>query len=71
MLKILPAWYARHKLLSRILVGLAVLYTLAGFAAAPLVVRHILENQVSRALHREVRVAGVGTNPFSFSLRLT
>ncbi|MEJ2170528.1 MAG: DUF748 domain-containing protein, partial [Desulfobacterales bacterium] len=39
--------------------------------AAPLVVRHILENQVSRALHREVRVAGVGTNPFSFSLRLT
>jgi hypothetical protein len=70
MLKILPAWYARHKLLSKIIAGLLVLYTLAGFAIVPLVVRHILENNVSGALHRDVRAAAVRTNPFTFSLRI-
>jgi hypothetical protein len=70
MLKILQAWYAQHKWLCRIIIGGVVLYTLTGFAVAPLVVRHILENQVSGALHRDVRSAAVRTNPFTFSLRL-
>ena len=70
MIKILQAWYASHKLLCRILACLVIFYTLAGFAAAPLVVRHILESRVSAALHREVRAAAVRTNPFTFSLRL-
>jgi uncharacterized protein involved in outer membrane biogenesis len=71
MIKRLPAWYTRHKLLFRIFAGLVIVYTLAGFAIAPLIVRHILEKNASAALHRDVRAAAVRTNPFTFSLRLT
>ena len=70
MLKILQTWYARHKLLCRSIAGVVIFYILVGFVAAPLVVRHILENQVSAALHRDVRAAAVRTNPLTFSLRL-
>jgi hypothetical protein len=70
MLKILLAYYECHKLLFRIFAGLAFIYALAGFAVTPLVVRHILENQASAALHRTVRTTAVRANPFTFSLRL-
>ena len=70
MLKNVSAWYTRHKLLSRIIVGLVILYSLAGFAVAPLIVRHILEKNISAALHRDVRAAEMRTNPFTFSLQL-
>ena len=70
MIKIFQAWYNRHKLLFRILAGIVVLYALAGFSAAPFAVRHLLENNLSEALHRDVRMTTVRTNPFTFSLRL-
>lgn len=70
MIKSLPTWYTRHKLLFRIFAGLVVLYALAGFAVAPLIVRHIMEKNASAILHRHVRAAAVRTNPFTFSLRL-
>jgi hypothetical protein len=71
MLKNLPVWYGRHKLLYRIIAGLVILYTLIGFVIMPLVVRYILRTRVSAVLHRDVRTAVVRVNPFTFSLRLS
>ena len=37
-----PAWYGRHKVMFWTIACLVILYTLAGFVATPLVVRHLL-----------------------------
>lgn len=64
-------WYSQHKILFWIISGLVVTYTLAGVVVAPLVIRHVLENGMSKYLQRRVQVANVRTNPFTYSVLLT
>ncbi len=70
MLERLQQLYGRHKIFCWTAVGLVLLYTVAGFVAAPLMIDHTLRNKVSRLLHRRIEVASVRTNPFTFSIRL-
>ncbi len=63
--------YRRHKVIIWIVAGFFVLYGLAGFVAVPLGVHHLLKNQVSQMLGRNVTAASVSANPFTFAVRLT
>ncbi|HYG70388.1 MAG TPA: hypothetical protein VD838_22115, partial [Anaeromyxobacteraceae bacterium] len=47
-----------------------VLYTALGFFAAPPLLRRVLVNEGSRALHREVTVAKVRVNPLVLSVTI-
>lgn len=66
----MPTWTKKKKIVVWILVGVLVTYTLAGFAVAPMVIRHILEKTVSRALNRQVAVNSVRVNPYTLSVTL-
>ena len=61
-------WYGRHKVLFWVLSSLLVLYTLAGFVVAPMVVHHLLQTRVSHSLQRKVQVETVRINPFTYSI---
>lgn len=61
----------RKKIVLWIATGVLVFYMLAGFVVAPLLVRDLLENNASRELGRDVTVAMVRTNPFTFTARLS
>lgn len=66
----LKQWYAGHKIVCRVVVGLALLYIFCGFIAIPVAVNYALKNKVSPALNRHVQAETVRSNPFTFSLRL-
>jgi outer membrane protein OmpA-like peptidoglycan-associated protein len=61
----------KKKIVLWIAAGVLALYIVAGFVGAPMVIRHLLENNVSRQLGRNVTVTQVRTNPFTFSARLS
>jgi uncharacterized protein involved in outer membrane biogenesis/outer membrane protein OmpA-like peptidoglycan-associated protein len=67
----MPMLTPKRKIVLWILVGIFALYTLAGFVAAPMVIRHILETKVSQALSRQVKVDTVRVNPYTLSVKLT
>jgi len=67
----LLSWYGRHKVLVWVVTGLFVLYLLAGFVAVPLVIHHVLRNQATAALHRNVQATSIRANPFAFSVRIS
>lgn len=71
MLPKLQLWYERHKILCWVFAGILLLYTVAGFIVAPLVIDHALRNKVSHLLQRKVQADSVRLNPFTFSLRMT
>jgi uncharacterized protein involved in outer membrane biogenesis len=66
----MPAWTKKKKIIVWILAGVLVVYTLAGFAVAPMVIRHILEKTVSQALNRQVAVNSIRVNPYTLSVTL-
>ena len=66
----MPALSKRMKIALGVIAGLFVLYSLAGFVAAPLVIRRVLENSVSQTLKRQVSVNLVRVNPYTLSLTL-
>ncbi len=71
MLPKLKLWYERHKILSWVISGIIVLYTVAGFIVAPLVIDYTLRNKISQQVQRKVQADSVRVNPYTFSLRLT
>ena len=60
----------RHKIALWSIGGLFLLYSLAGFVAAPMVIRNLLEKRVAGILQRQVAVAKVRVNPYTLSVRL-
>jgi uncharacterized protein involved in outer membrane biogenesis len=46
------------------------LYAFCGFLLVPLIVKPILKSQLQQALHRQVSVAKLATNPFTLSVRI-
>ncbi len=46
-------------------------YSVAGFFGLPLILRYILENNVSEKLNRNIRTEKIQTNPFTLEVRLT
>jgi hypothetical protein len=63
-------WYGRHKLLFWVITGLLVLYALAGFVVAPMVIQHLLHTRISQSLQRKIQVDTVRVNPLTYSIRL-
>ncbi|BBO69384.1 flagellar motor protein MotB [Desulfosarcina alkanivorans] len=50
--------------------AILVFYILFGFLGAPFIVRSIMENQVARAINRDVSVGSVRVNPITLSVTL-
>ncbi|RLC33713.1 MAG: hypothetical protein DRH32_00510 [Deltaproteobacteria bacterium] len=46
-------------------------YTIAGFVVVPLVIRAVLTDRGSTALHREVTIEDVNVNPYTFTVQIT
>ncbi|MFC1813947.1 DUF748 domain-containing protein [Thermodesulfobacteriota bacterium] len=67
---------SKQKRLSRmqkILLGVLIaflFYTVIGFLVLPSIVKSILADKLSSALHRDARVLGVKINPYTFTVRL-
>ena len=66
----MPSLTKRMKICLWIAAALVVLYSLAGFVVAPIVVRHLLQHTVSETLHRTVSVDMIRFNPYTFTLAL-
>lgn len=66
----MPSLTKRTKICLGIAAALLVLYSLAGFVVAPIVVRHLLQHTVSERLHRTVSVDMIRFNPYTFTLAL-
>ena len=66
----MPFLTPKRKIALWILAGLFVIYSLAGFVAVPMILRHILEKTVPRTLHRQVTVDAVHVNPYVLSVGL-
>ena len=59
--------------MQKILLGTSIaflLYTVIGFLVLPPIVKSVLADKLSLALHRDARVMGVKINPYTFSVRL-
>lgn len=52
------------------LVGIVLVFGILGFFAAPPLIKSILQNQLSKELHREVSVEQIDINPYALSARL-
>jgi Domain of Unknown Function (DUF748) len=63
-------WAGRHRTLVWVIGAVFLLYALAGFVAAPLLIQHLLKTRVSHSLHRTVSAEAVRANPFTFSIRM-
>src|ERR1700733_4245777 len=62
-----PAWLRSHVRLLGVLVGLVVLYTLAGFLLLPRIVRHQAIAYVQHDLGRRLSIGSLTFNPFSLA----
>ncbi len=59
-----------HRVLLAVLALLVVLYGVAGFVVVPRVLRAQATAYVTQTLHRQLRIADIEFNPFTFTLDL-
>lgn len=64
------ALISRGKTFAKWLVGIFLLIALLGFFAAPPLLKSLLQNQLSKQLHRDVGIEQVAINPFALSARV-
>src|SRR5512136_2761716 len=64
-------WKISKERLKKIVIGLIiflVVFTLFGFFGLPLIVKSLLTQKLSEALHREVTIEQIKMNPYALSL---
>jgi uncharacterized protein involved in outer membrane biogenesis len=66
----ITSWGRWQKILLALLILFA-LYNLVGFLILPPTLRNVLENRLSRSLHRTVTVDGLSINPYALSCVVT